>query len=221
VKLRVVIADDHPLVINAMAHVLDEASDFEVVGTATAGAQVLPLVARTNPDLVLLDLQMPIVDGLGCLAMLRERHPTVRVVVLSGSDDPDAIQQALGLGAAAYVSKSIDPHEMPCILRQAVAENVYYATPRIDRESVGQIQSERRERQVREQTGLTARELEILAAVSSGLSNRAVGKQLFLSDQTVKFHLHKIYGKLGVRNRTEASGVARRLGLVHDLAAAG
>lgn len=212
-KKRVVIADDHPLVVDAIAQVFKDEGEFEVIGTAASGAQVAPLVARTNPDLVLLDLQMPVLDGLSCLALLREKHPHVKVVVFSGSEQRHQIEQALSSGAAAYIAKSINPLDIPAMLRQALAGNVYYSTPRVDPGVVAQLRQTTERHQAREDTGLTARELEILTAVSQGLSNRQVGKKLFLSDQTVKFHLHNIYGKLGVSNRTEAAGVAHQLGL--------
>jgi two-component system nitrate/nitrite response regulator NarL len=219
-KKRVVIADDHPLVVDAIAQVFKDEGEFEVIGTAASGAQVAPLVARTNPDLVLLDLQMPVLDGLSCLALLREKHPYVTVVVFSGSEHREQIQLALSTGAAAYIAKSINPLDIPAMLRQALAGNVYYSTPRVDPGALAQIRRETQRVQAREETGLTARELEILTAVSEGLSNRQVGKKLFLSDQTVKFHLHNIYGKLGVSNRTEAAGVAHQLGLFRTAAPA-
>lgn len=219
-KKRVVIADDHPLVVEAIGQVFKDEGEFEVIGTAASGAQVAPLVARTNPDLVLLDLQMPVLDGLSCLALLREKHPHVKVVVFSGSEHREQIELALSTGAAAYIAKSINPLDIPAMLRQALAGNVYYSTPRVDATTVTQLRQKGERQQAREETGLTTRELEILTAVSQGLSNREVGKKLFLSDQTVKFHLHNIYGKLGVSNRTEAAGVAHQLGLVRSLAPA-
>src|SRR5262245_4435865 len=103
---------------------------------------------------------------------------------------------------------------------QALSGNVYYSTPRVDPGALRQLTREGEHERAREETGLTERELEILGAVSQGLSNREVGKKLFLSDQTVKFHLHNIYGKLGVANRTEAAGVAHQLGLTPGLATA-
>ena len=219
-KKRVVIADDHPLVVEAIAQVFRDEGEFEIIGTAASGAQVAPLVARTSPDLVLLDLQMPVLDGLSCLALLREKHPHVKVVVFSGSEHREQIELALSTGAAAYIAKSINPLDIPAMLRQALAGNVYYSTPRVDPQAISHMRQTSEREQVRGETGLTTRELEILTAVSEGLSNRQVGKKLFLSDQTVKFHLHNIYGKLGVSNRTEAAGVAHQLGLFRTAATA-
>ena len=214
---RVVIVEDHPLMLSALKETLEHADGFAVVGTASSGLQVEPLVARTRPDVVLLNLSLPGLDGLSCLAMLREHHPKVTVVVCSGVDDEETVQKALLGGAAAFVNKLITPADLPPILRQAREGTVRFAAPQVAPGLVAQATRRSRFDDARGETGLTARELEILEAVARGLSNRAVGKELFLSDQTVKFHLHKIYRKLRVANRTEAAQTAYRLGLVPDL----
>jgi DNA-binding NarL/FixJ family response regulator len=216
-RKRVVLVDDHPLTHKAVGEYLAETDDFEVVGGATSGAQMGPLVARTTPDLILLDLHIPVLDGLHCLAVLREKYPRVTVVMFSGDEDPESIEAALSAGAAAYVCKSINVADLPAILRQALNRNVYFALPEGVGGALTRLRSERAQEQVRDRTGLTQRELEILEAVSRGLSNRHVGKELFLSDQTVKFHLHNIYRKLGVANRTEATAAAHGLGLVGSI----
>ncbi len=204
--------------LSALRETLEQADGFAVVGTAISGLQVEPLVSRTRPDLVLLDLQLPGLDGLSCLALLREHHPQATVVILSGLQDGETVEKALMGGATAYVSKSIIPADLPAVLRQALNGSVHFAAPRIARDTITLATRQSRLDEARGETGLTARELEILEGVARGLSNRAVGNELFLSDQTVKFHLHKIYRKLGVGNRTEAAKTAYRLGLVPDLA---
>ena len=130
---RVVIVEDHPLMQTALEATLERADGFTVVGTATTGLQAEPLVARTQPDLVLLDLQLPGLDGLSCLALLRERHPEATVVVLSGVEDDEIIERALSGGAAALVKKSISPADLPVLLRQVLQGSVKFATPRIAR----------------------------------------------------------------------------------------
>lgn len=204
--------------LSALRETLEQADGFAVVGTANSGLQVEPLVSRTRPDLVLLDLQLPGLDGLSCLALLREHHPQATVVIVSGLQERETVEKALLGGATAYVNKSITPADLPAVLRQALNGNVHFAAPRIPRDVVKQATRQSRFDEARGETGLTARELEILEAVARGLSNRAVGQELFLSDQTVKFHLHKIYRKLGAANRTAAAQTAYRLGLVPDLA---
>jgi len=214
---RVVIVEDHPLMQSALEATLERADGFTVVGTATSGLQAEPLVSRTQPDLVLLDLLLPGLDGLSCLALLRERHPETTVVVLSGTEDEEIVERALSGGAAAVVRKSISPADLPVLLRQVLQGSVKFATPRIARAVVTKATRESRLDVVRAEacgeTGLTARELEVLEMVARGLPNRAVAEELFLSDQTVKRHLRKVYRKLGVANRTEAARTAYRLGL--------
>jgi DNA-binding NarL/FixJ family response regulator len=208
---------------SALEATLERAEGFTVVGTATSGLQAEPLVSRTQPDLVLLDLQLPGLDGISCLALLRERHPDTTVVVLSGVEDDEIIERALSGGAAALVKKSISPADLPVLLRQVLQGSVKFATPRIARAVVTKATRESQLDVVRAEacgeTGLTARELEVLEMVARGLPNRAVAEELFLSDQTVKRHLRKVYRKLGVANRTEAARTAYRLGL-HGLRSA-
>jgi DNA-binding NarL/FixJ family response regulator len=208
---------------SALEATLERAEGFTVVGTATSGLQAEPLVSRTQPDLVLLDLQLPGLDGISCLALLRERHPDATVVVLSGVEDDEIIERALSGGAAALVKKSISPADLPVLLRQVLQGSVKFATPRIARAVVTKATRESQLDVVRAEacgeTGLTARELEVLEMVARGLPNRAVAEELFLSDQTVKRHLRKVYRKLGVANRTEAARTAYRLGL-HGLRSA-
>jgi DNA-binding NarL/FixJ family response regulator len=214
---RIVIVEDHPLMAGALEANLERADGFTVVGTVTSGHQAEPLVARTLPDLVLLDLNLPGLDGLSCLALLRERYPGVTVVVLSGTEDEEMVERALSGGAAAFVRKSIAPADLP-ILLQVLLGNVQFATPRIARvvvtKDMRQNQLDGARASARGETGLTARELEVLEGVARGLTNRAVAGELFLSDQTVKRHLRGVFQKLGATNRTEAARNAYRLGLL-------
>src|SRR5712691_7783895 len=203
--MRVLIADDHKLIVDGIKRALEESPDFEVVGEASSGSQVLPLVGRTKPDLVLLDLRMPGADGLTCLAQIRKRHPEVKVVVLSVSTDENVIQTVLKRGASAYIVKSINPIDLPSALRQAVEGTVFSA---IGLPEVGDSAAKA--------AGLTERETAILSALARGLSNEAIGKELWVAEQTVKFHLTNIYRKLGVSNRTEAARLAYQNGLVES-----
>ena len=204
--MRVLIADDHRLMVEGTKRALEEAGGFEIVGEASNGAQVLPLVKRLKPDLVLLDLRMPQMDGLTCLTKIREQHPEVKVAVLSVSQDPDVIQTVLKRGANAYIVKTVNPVDLPAALRQAVEGTVFTA--------IG-VTGDAGETAAKE-AGLTERELVILRAVARGLSNEAISKELWVAEQTVKFHLTNIYRKLGVSNRTEAARLAYQNGLVES-----
>jgi DNA-binding NarL/FixJ family response regulator len=198
------IADDHRLMVEGTKQALERAGGFDVVGEAVSGAQVLPLIRRLKPDLVLLDLRMPQMDGLTCLTKIRKEFPDLKVAILSVSQDPELIQTALKRGANAYIVKSIDPDDLAGALRQALEGNVF---------TTAGITEDPGERAAKD-AGLTERELGIVRAVARGLSNEAISKELWVAEQTVKFHLTNIYRKLGVTNRTEAARYAFEQGLV-------
>ncbi|HEX9380313.1 MAG TPA: response regulator transcription factor [Gaiellaceae bacterium] len=205
--MRVLIADDHRLMVEGTKQALERAGGFEVVGEAVNGVQVLPLVRRLKPDLVLLDLRMPQMDGLACLAKIRKEFPDLKVAILSVSQDPALIETALKRGANAYIVKTIDPDDLAGALRQALVGNVF---------TTAGLTEDPGERAAKD-AGLTERELGIIRAVARGLSNEAISKELWVAEQTVKFHLTNIYRKLDVSNRTEAARYAFEQGLVdHD-----
>ncbi len=207
--MRVLIADDHRLMVEGTKRALERAGGFEIVGEAVTGVQVLPLVRRLKPELVLLDLRMPQMDGLTCLSKIRKEFPDVKVAILSVSQDPELIQAALKRGANAYIVKSVDPDDLAGALRQALDGNVF---------TTAGVTEDPGERAARD-AGLTERELGIIRAVARGLSNEAIAKELWVAEQTVKFHLTNIYRKLGVANRTEAARYAFEHGLVDQDAA--
>jgi DNA-binding NarL/FixJ family response regulator len=193
-RLRLVLADDHGLMVEAVKLALEGHTEFEVVGVAETGSQVLPLVQQTEPDLLVLDLRMPGVDGLTCIRLLQAKLPAVKIAVLSGIDSDELAEEALRLGASAFIAKGIDPQELPGALLAAYRDHVPSPIGRHERDRVSAAGN----------AGLTERELEIVRAVGEGKSNREIGKKLWLAEQTVKFHLTNIYRKLGVSSRTEA-----------------
>jgi DNA-binding NarL/FixJ family response regulator len=203
--LRVLIADDHRLIAEGIKRSLEEERDFEVVGEAATGSQIMPLIRRTSPDVVLLDLRMPGVDGLTALEQIKREHPAVKVVILSASSDETVIQAALAKGASAYVIKSVNPVDLASTLRQVMEGNVFHAVglPKQGPSSAAEL-------------GLTAREVAILNALARGLTNQAIGRELFVAEQTVKFHLTNIYRKLDAANRTEAVRLAYQRGIIDN-----
>ncbi len=206
---RVILADDHPLFLSALELSL-EAAGVEIVGTCGTGDEVLELVDKWTPDAVLLDLAMPGMDGLTCVTQLAERHPDVRVVVLSATDDPTAIREVLAAGAVCFVGKNVQPSDLVHALRAVTkTDGIHY---RGELPAADLARPARREEQ--EGHGLTKRELEILRLVASGSSNSQLAKLLWVTEQTIKFHLSNVYKKLGVANRTAASAAASRLGLL-------
>ena len=204
--MRVVIADDHRLILDGIRRALEADGGFEVVGETQSGTQVLPLVSRTSPDLVLLDLRMPNMDGLACLDELRRRHPNVKVVMLSASTSQELIDTALRRGASAYILKTVAPDDLPSTIRQALDGNVFSAGTGSDVDDTIGAKA----------AGLTDREITILRALARGSSNEEIAKELWVAQQTVKFHLTNIYRKLGVKNRTEATRYAYQQGLVES-----
>ena len=193
-RIRVALADDHRLVLEAVRATLEEDGDFEVVAAAESARQLLSGLACASPDIVVLDVEMPGADGFACLRELRERHPRVKVVMLSCHDEPRFAQRALRLGASAYVRKLVDPRDLASVLRQAVEETVASQPAALQED----------EQPDHAAALLTASELAVLRALARGLVNKQIAADLSIAPQTVKFHLTNVYRKLGVANRTEA-----------------
>jgi DNA-binding NarL/FixJ family response regulator len=206
VAIKVLIADDHALTLQGIRRVLDDVDDIDVVGEAQYGSQVLPLIGQTDPDVVMLDIRMPQLDGLACLERIRKQYPKVKVVMLSAFTDETHITAALQRGASAYIAKTVNPVDLASALRQAFDGTVYTTFVAADGEGEG----------AGDELGLTDREISMLRAVARGLSNQAIGREYWVTEQTVKFHLGNIYRKLGVTNRTEATRYAYEHGLVES-----
>jgi two-component system nitrate/nitrite response regulator NarL len=207
--LKVLIADDHPLMLQGIRRALEASDDIDVVGEAHSGEEVLALVERRNPDLVLLDLHMPGLGGLECVAELKRSRPDLKTVVISASDDRASIDSALLAGASAYILKSVSPMDIPSVLRQASAGAVYHVPSTPCPRSTDHLEASGPD--------LTPRETTILMAVAGGLTTKAISEDLWLSEHTVKFHLTNIYRKLGVSNRSAAV----RYAFENDLAPSG
>ncbi len=205
----VVIADDHRLMLEAVRVTLEATEDIRVAGQAESGAQVLPVVRRTAPDVLLLDLHMPGMDGFACLERVRKEAPSVNVIVFSAFEDAESVARALRGGAIAFLSKRIDPRDLPSALRLALDRTVYRSlgAPEWTPETTAR------------EMGLSERELEMLRALARGLSNDQIARDAWVAPQTVKFHLSNIYRKLNVRNRTEAAKIAYESGLCEQAAA--
>lgn len=202
--MKLLLADDHLLTLQGIRSVLEEVDDIEIVGETRSGAEVPRLVDRTKPDMVVMDVRMPGLDGLAVLDIVRRRNPDVKVVLLSACAEPRQIQEAFERGATAYIIKSVNPLDLPSALRQAFEGTVFNALTGCDNVAPNGEQP----------CGLTERELAILRAVTSGLSNKAISQEMWVTEQTVKFHLTNIYRKLGVHNRTAAARYAHSEGLL-------
>lgn len=207
--LRVLIADYQPLLLVGIGRALERDTDFQIVGATHRGMEVLPLVGRLAPDVVLLGTRMPGLDGLGCLRRIRAQYPNVKVVMLSVQADQELVQAAFDLGACGFVLQTIALFDLASALRQSVDGTVFhaYGASTLDEDAMAKS------------VGLTERELAIMRSVARGLSNRAIAGDLWLTEQTIKFHLTKIYKKLDVTNRTEATRWAYDNGFVDEGAA--
>jgi DNA-binding NarL/FixJ family response regulator len=204
VAIRVLLVDDHRLILAGIRAALEKTGEIEVVGEAVEGKQVLRLIHQTNPDVVLLDLRLPDMNGLACLDRIRQSYPEVKVVVLSAFSDPEHIESAFKRGATTYIVKSVHPTDLPSALRQALEQTVHHGIRVIGDSGT----------QIGDGLGLTERELSMLRAVARGLTNDAISKEFWVTEQTVKFHLSSVYRKLGVANRTQAARLAYEHGLI-------
>jgi DNA-binding NarL/FixJ family response regulator len=198
-QIRVVVADDHGLIREAIRLALEPESDLQIVAEAERGEEVLPRVRETCPDVVLLDIKMPGMEGLDVLQRLRAECPDVKVAMLSAIDEPEVAAEALKRGAVAYLGKRIDPHALGPTIRQ-IADGT------ITTETFGLSASPGADSA--RQAGLSPRETQMLRRLAEGRSNREIARELWLSEHTVKYHLTNVYRKIGVKGRTEAARYA-------------
>jgi DNA-binding NarL/FixJ family response regulator len=194
---RVVLADDHALVLEGLRSLLAAEPDMRVVGEAPDGAQLLEVVERLQPDVVLADIQMPVMDGLTCLGHIRRLSPDTRVLILTAYTDGETLHAVMTAGADGLLLKTDPPAQTIEAIRQAMAGRLIF--PSAARRWIMGRPAES------EPSALSERESEVLAAVAEGLTNAQVAGRLHISENTVKFHLQNIYHRLKVTNRTEAS----------------
>ena len=209
-RLRLLVVDDHQLMVEAIRLALVSSGGFEIVGVAASGVELVPLVRRTTPDVVLLDLRMPSVDWLAALRALRQAGLETKVIIFSGMEEPKLVERVLRFGACAFIMKRIDPIDLGAAIRQALDQTLFQAPPIASFLAAGAV---------RRDGDLNERELAILRCVVEGLSNKKIAEREWLAEQTVKFHLSHIYRKLGVSSRTEAVAAACQSGLIEHLPA--
>lgn len=209
--IRVAVVDDHELVRSGICGALSMSPEIVVVGQAGDGLAALDLLQREAVDVLLLDLRMPRMDGFACLDAVKTRWPDMPVIVLTVEEDQDVAVDVIRRGAAAYVPKFVRPGDLASLVRQVATGSVLMGGPRLAGALGG---SGDRPAAAESPYGLTQRELEVLALVAQGKSNADIASRLFVTTKTVKYHLTGIFGKLGVRNRTEAAALALSQGLV-------
>ncbi len=198
-RLRVLIADDHTVVRQGIRGVLEEVEGLEVVAEAGDGDEALALVKELEPDVVVLDVNMPGKTGLEVAKALRDDGASVRILILSMHDDPEYVLQAVRVGADGYVLKDVSPAELRDAVR-AVHEGREYFTARVTQQlSVGLRQEIEKEQLRARLDSLTNRETQVLLLVAEGLTNRAIGDRLEISPRTVETHRERVMGKLRIR----------------------
>jgi DNA-binding NarL/FixJ family response regulator len=201
--LRVLLVDDHPVVRSGLRALLASLPDVEVVGEAADGAAAVELAVTAQPDVVLMDLGLPVLDGVAATRALAAQAPRVAVLVLTMHEDPDTVAAALRAGARGYLLKGVDQNVLLAGLRQVASGGRVVGAPaqRVDRDGL------------RSPDELTPRERDVLALMAEGLSNSEITARLVLSPKTVRNHVSNIYVKLGVPDRARAIVHARRHGL--------
>ena len=206
-----VLLDRHPLWLEAVEQVLTKI-EMQVLGKSTSPGEALNLVSEHEPDLLVAEIDGWESDSeeLICLREARERVPGLKIVVLASGDDPRRIDAAFAAGAVAFVIKTAQPEDLSAAVRQAFEHSIYFAGTAPAPQPAATVHS------IDEASVLTRRELEILQLVAEGKSNAQVGRTLWVTEQTVKFHLSNIYRKLGVANRTGAARWAHVHGVLHQ-----
>jgi two-component system NarL family response regulator len=203
IPARVLIVDDHALLRTGVANIINHEPDLQVIAEAANGAEAVVAFAQHRPDVTLLDLRMPVMEGVEAVRRMREIDPQAKVIVLTTYDTDEDIARALKAGAKAYILKDIAAHQLVSCIRDVLDGKTYLAPAAAAKlaERVTRIQ-------------LTPRELATLRSMAQGRSNKEVATELGISERTVKTHLGHLFQKLGVTSRTEAVKVATHRGLV-------
>jgi DNA-binding NarL/FixJ family response regulator len=201
--ITLAIADDHPVVRDALEGLLDSVEDITVVGTAADGGEAVAVALETSPDVILIDLEMPVLDGIEAIRRLKAAGSTARIVVLTTFSDRERILGALDAGALGYLLKDADPDEIIRGVRATAAGQSPLAP-----QAAHELITERA--QTRSEIELSPREREVLALVADGLPNKLIARRLEISERTVRAHLTSVFAQIGVTDRTQAALWAQR-----------
>ena len=206
--IRVLVVDDHPIVRQGLVSVLGDEDDFEVVGEASSGREAVARVQRLQPDVVLLDLEMPDLDGVAAIPQLLALRPGLGILVFTAYDTDERVLGAVRAGARGYLLKGASAEEIARGIRSVNAGGSYLE-PRVTSKLIAEVSSPRRSGLV-----LSAREKEVLRLVADGLPTKQISASLSITERTVKFHVNSIFRKLGADNRAQAVALAAQRGLL-------
>lgn len=209
---RVLITDDHPYSRQAIKEILSDEELFVIIGEAKNGKEAVELSERLLPDLVLMDIEMPVLNGLEATKIIKERNPLIKVIILSVSDDVGDLFTAIQYGAQGYLLKNMDPDDWLQYLR-----SVATGSSSVARGISGKLLYQFREADLEHSpaiSSLTAREREILILVAKGLTNKQIGEKLYITENTVKNHIKNLFSKIKVENRVQLASYAMKNGLI-------
>jgi DNA-binding NarL/FixJ family response regulator len=209
--IRILLADDHPVVRDGLAAILSTQPDFDVVGAAATGTEAVRLAGQVAPDVLLLDLSMPEMDGVEALKLLRDSHPAVRVIAFTAFDTDERIIDAVRAGAQGYLLKGAPREEIFAAVR-VVHAGGSLLQPLVASKLLRYVSKGSTSSNVME--SLTLREQEVLSLLALGLRNKEIATRLSITERTVKFHVNGVLRKLGASTRTEALALAAQRGLV-------
>lgn len=204
--IRVLVVDDHPLLREGVIHTLEAEDDLTVVGEAGTGEEALRLVEKLDPDVILLDIKMPGLGGIATASTIGKHNPSVRVLMLTISEDPDDLIQALKAGARGYVLKGVPGHKLVHAVRAVIDGEVFVSAP-LANTILHELTQDSSADPLEE---LIERERQVLELVGRGLTNREIGEQLYLAEKTIKHYMTNVLQKLHVRSRVEAALLAQR-----------
>jgi DNA-binding NarL/FixJ family response regulator len=203
VPIRVFSVDDHPLLSEGLAAIINHQRDMQLVCQATTGSEAIEQFRKEQPDVTLMDLRLPDMNGIDAMIAIRTEFPQARIIMLTTFEGDVEIQRALEAGARGYVLKSMPPPDLVAVIRQ-----VHAGKKHIPSELAARLADHMGEED------LTAREIEVLQKVAQGNRNRDIAEKLFIAEETVKIHIKHIMDKLGARDRTQAVAIALRRGII-------
>jgi len=211
--IRIMVVDDHAIVRDGIKLIMETVDHIEMVGEAEHGQHALELLPQLNPDVILMDLRMPVMDGLTTIEHLRRRHPDVAVIILTTYNEDELMYQGLHLGAQGYLLKDVDRQTLIRTI-EAAAKGDTLLQPEVLQRVLGQGEGGENSANPPQETNLTEREIEVLKRVAAGDRNKEIAFGLGISERTVKAHLTHIFNKLDVDSRAGAVAVAAEQGLL-------